>query len=139
VQHFLEHFNEELDRDVSGVHPAVLTVLKRHRWPGNVRELRNLIESMVLFRRAGEIGLEDLPAEYRTPDREPESAQPAEWQPRPMAEIEREAILRTVEHTGGHRARAADLLEIGLRTLQRKLKEYGEIVPRGESESDGEG
>jgi DNA-binding NtrC family response regulator len=55
-----------------------------------------------------------------------------------MADIERDAILRTLEHTGGHRARAAALLEIGLRTLQRKLKEYGEITPRGSSEPDDE-
>jgi DNA-binding NtrC family response regulator len=51
-----------------------------------------------------------------------------------MAEIEREMILRTVDFTQGHRARAAELLEIGLRTLQRKLKEYGEITPRDEGE-----
>ncbi len=47
-----------------------------------------------------------------------------------MAEIERELILRTVLTPDGHRARAAELLEIGLRTLQRKLKEYGEICHR---------
>ena len=62
------------------------------------------------------------------------SVDSAEWHPRPMAEIEREAILRTVDFTKGHRARAAELLEIGLRTLQRKLKEYGEITPRDEGE-----
>jgi DNA-binding NtrC family response regulator len=137
VQHFLEYFNEELGRDVSGVHPAVLTALKRHTWPGNVRELRNLIETMVLFARSNEIELEDLPAEYRTVSQQTEPTEPTEWRPRPMAEIEKEAILRTVAYTGGHRARAADLLEIGLRTLQRKLKEYGEIAPRenGEAES----
>lgn len=44
--------------------------------------------------------------------------------PKTMADIERQAILETLEKTGGHRARAADLLGIGLRTLQRKLKEY---------------
>jgi DNA-binding NtrC family response regulator len=136
AQHFLELFNEELDRDVSGVHPAVLAALKRQPWPGNVRELRNLIESMVLFAQSGEIVLEDLPAEYRTPSQHPSSGESAEWQPRPMAEIEKEAILRAVEHTGGHRARAADLLEIGLRTLQRKLKEYGEISPKGDDPSN---
>jgi DNA-binding NtrC family response regulator len=96
-----------------------------------VRELRNLLESMVLFARTDEITFEDLPAEYRTPTESSPAVASAEWRPRPMAEIEREAILKTVEHTGGHRARAADLLDIGLRTLQRKLKEYGEIGPRG--------
>jgi two-component system response regulator FlrC len=43
---------------------------------------------------------------------------------RTMADIERQAILETLDRTGGHRAKAADLLGIGLRTLQRKLKEY---------------
>jgi DNA-binding NtrC family response regulator len=51
-----------------------------------------------------------------------------------MADIEREAILRTVAFTRGHRARAAELLGIGLRTLQRKLKEYGEISSRDDED-----
>ena len=55
-----------------------------------------------------------------------------------MDEIEKEAILRTVAYTGGHRARAADLLEIGLRTLQRKLKEYGEIASRNDDDLNDE-
>jgi DNA-binding NtrC family response regulator len=46
-----------------------------------------------------------------------------------MAELEREAIERTLAFTEGHRARAAQLLGIGLRTLQRKLKEYGLAAP----------
>ena len=43
-----------------------------------------------------------------------------------MDAIEKEAILKTLEETGGNRTRAADILGIGLRTLQRKLREYGE-------------
>jgi two-component system NtrC family response regulator/two-component system response regulator HydG len=127
VQHFLNHFNEEIGRHVKGVHPAVLTALKRHRWPGNVRELRNLVESLVLFAETDEITFEDLPVEYRVPTAAPPSPDGDHWQPRPMADIEKEAILRTLDYTDGHRARAASLLEIGLRTLQRKLKEYGEV------------
>jgi DNA-binding NtrC family response regulator len=134
VQHFLELFNKELDRNVRGVQPVVLTALKRHPWPGNVRELRNVIESMVLFSRGEEIGLEDLPAEYRSPVPAPEPAESVVWQPRAMADVERDLILRTVEYTDGHRARAAELLGIGLRTLQRKLKEYGEIGSRPSDE-----
>ena len=127
VQHFLNHFNEEIGRHVKGVHPAVLTALKRHGWPGNVRELRNLVESLVLFAETDEITLEDLPLEYRVPTAAPPSFDGDRWQPRTMADIEKEAILQTLDYTDGHRARAANLLEIGLRTLQRKLKEYGEI------------
>ncbi len=137
VQHFLEMFNRELGREVRGVQPAVLAALKRQPWPGNVRELRNIVESLVLFARGEEITLEELPPEYRTSAPRSEVASLAEWSPRPMAEIEREAILRTVELTGGHRARAAELLGIGLRTLQRKLKEYGEIAPREGGDDEG--
>lgn len=133
VQHFLEHFNHELKRSVSGVQPPVLGALKRYPWPGNVRELRNLMETLVLFSNGDEITLEDLPAEYRLPTSAP-VAETGEWTPRTMADIEREAILRTLQFTGGHRAKAAQLLEIGLRTLQRKLKEYGENVPTTNSQ-----
>ena len=127
VQHFINHFNDEIGRHVEGVHPAVLAALKRHSWPGNVRELRNLVESLVLFAETDEITLEDLPVEYRVPTAAPPSVDDGRWQPRTMAQIEREAILQTLDYTDGHRARAAGLLEIGLRTLQRKLKEYGEV------------
>jgi len=127
VQHFLNHFNDEIGRQVENVHPAVLAALKRHNWPGNVRELRNLVESLVLFAEGHEITLEDLPPEYRLPTAAAVMIDDDRWRPRTMAEVEREAILRTLDYTDGHRAQAAGLLEIGLRTLQRKLKEYGEV------------
>ncbi len=134
VQHFLNHFNRELGRSIEEVSPAVVTALKRHSWPGNVRELRNLVESMVLFAEGGELTLGDLPVEYRLPTAAPAPEEITVWRPRTMAEIEREAILRTLDFTDGHRGRAASLLGIGLRTLQRKLKEYGEVKNRGADE-----
>ena len=136
VQHFLNLFNDEIGRHVEGVHPSVLAALKRHSWPGNVRELRNLVESLVLFAKTDEITLEDLPIEYRVPTAAPPQVDAEGWQPRSMAEIEKQAILETLEYTDGHRARAAALLEIGLRTLQRKLKEYGEVKTRDGDEPE---
>lgn len=127
VRHFIEMYNRELDRHIVDVRREVLQALKRNPWKGNVRELRNLMETLVLFAAAEEIAMEDLPAEYRSPASEPLSPSPQNWVPRTMEAIEKEAILRTLAHTGGHRGKAAGLLEIGLRTLQRKLKEYGEI------------
>jgi len=55
-----------------------------------------------------------------------------------MAEIEREAILTALQVTGGNRRRAAESLGIGLRTLQRKLKEY-QGGPVGEDDDEEEG
>ena len=129
VAHFVERFNTDLGRHVTRVTPPLLDALRARPWPGNVRELRNVVENMVLFCRSDELGVADLPAEYRLGVSPAPAAAPAsEWAPRPMAEIEREAILRTLELTNGHRAKAAQLLDIGLRTLQRKLKEYGAVA-----------
>jgi len=128
IGHFIQHFNEQLGRRVSGVSPALLDALRAQPWPGNVRELRNVVENMVLFCRGEELALADRPADNPRGGRRAPDATPGEFVPRSMAEIEKEAILRTLEVTGGHRARAAQLLGIGLRTLQRKLKEYGALA-----------
>jgi len=131
VAHFVTRFNAQLGRSVARVAPQLLASLRACPWPGNVRELRNVVENMVLFCSGDELTLADLPPEYREGSQVEVREAPGEWTPRPMAEIEKEAILRTLELTEGHRARAAQLLGIGLRTLQRKLKEYG-AVPGGE-------
>ncbi len=130
VTHFVERFNAELGREVRSLSPELLTALREYQWPGNVRELRNVVENMVLFARRDTLTLADLPEEVRRGARRPDvgvagGAGSGEWIPRTMEEIEREAILRTLELTEGHRAKAASLLGIGLRTLQRKLKSYG--------------
>jgi DNA-binding NtrC family response regulator len=101
-------------------------------WEGNVRELRNLVESLVVLAPQDEIRIEDLPSEYRDPaaatvkplEQEPDPPPAAEGEALTMDEIERRAILQALERTGGNRTQAAEMLGIGLRTLQRKLKEY---------------
>lgn len=134
VKHFIERFNEELGRKVTSVSPSLMDALRAYPWPGNVRQLKNVVENMVLFARGEELTLEDLPAEIRSPQPVPSSPKEASWTPRKIEELEREAILKTLEFTQGHRARAAQLLGIGLRTLQRKLKEYNlQSFPGGKS------
>ncbi len=126
AEHFLDQFCVEHARPGKRVSPQALEVLKRYPWPGNVREFRNFLESMVIFHDGPVIDVGDLPIEFRT-GRSSSSVIPvqiADGEPRTMAEIERMAILETLGLTGGKRAEAAKVLGIGLRTLQRKLKEY---------------
>ena len=129
VSLFVERFNRDLDRRIESVDPALLAALQARRWPGNVRELRNVVENMVLFAHGPRLTLDDLPPEGGRPGQVALGTAPADWRPRTVADLEREAIERTLAFTEGHRARAAQLLGIGLRTLQRKLKEYGLAVP----------
>ena len=126
VEHYLRHFCEEGERELLGISSQALEALATHPWPGNVRELKNLLESLVIFHQGDEIDLADLSSELRGGASIGGSGivRAAIGEVRTMAEIERQAILETLERTGGKRAEAAKLLGIGLRTLQRKLREY---------------
>jgi DNA-binding NtrC family response regulator len=127
ADHFLQIFCQEHGKPTMRLSPEALEVLSRFPWPGNVRELRNVMESVVVFHQSEVIQPADLPVEVRESSALAAPGSPvqaAAGEPRTMADIERQAILETLDRTGGHRARAADILGIGLRTLQRKLKEY---------------
>jgi DNA-binding NtrC family response regulator len=117
--------------------PDVMRLMVNTRWEGNVRELRNLVESLVVLAPEDEVRPQDLPVEYREAgNRPPKRGDSGRGSATPegdplevggemtMDEIERRAILSALEKTGGNRTQAAELLGIGLRTLQRKLKEY---------------
>ncbi|HSF41585.1 MAG TPA: sigma-54 dependent transcriptional regulator [Thermoanaerobaculia bacterium] len=127
AEHFLALFWQEHGRPAKRLSPEALELLSRYAWPGNVRELRNVMESAVVFSQGDEISPSELPVEVRDSTSVSTTGAPVQavvGEPRTMADIERQAILETLERTSGHRARAADILGIGLRTLQRKLKDY---------------
>ena len=127
AEHYLRTFSEDHGKPPLTVAPEAMEALARYPWPGNVRELKNQIESLVVFHQDDAIRLKDLPYELRSGAAAPAAdgrVQTRSGAPKTMAEIERQAILETLERTTGHRAEAAKMLDIGLRTLQRKLKEY---------------
>jgi two-component system, NtrC family, response regulator AtoC len=127
AEHFLALFCQEHGKAPKRLSAQALEMLARYPWPGNVRQLRNVIESVVVFHQGEEVQPGDLPVEVRESVAVSSAGAPVQsvaGEPRTMADIERQAILETLQRTGGHRAKAADLLGIGLRTLQRKLKEY---------------
>jgi DNA-binding NtrC family response regulator len=132
ARHFLEQFGPDNNREGMRFAVDTMRLLMTLPWEGNVRELRNLVESLVVLAPQDEIRIEDLPSEYRDPaaatvkplEQEPDPPPAAEGEALTMDEIERRAILQALERTGGNRTQAAEMLGIGLRTLQRKLKEY---------------
>ncbi|MGB5999013.1 MAG: sigma-54 dependent transcriptional regulator, partial [Thermoanaerobaculia bacterium] len=129
AEHFLRQFCGEHGQPVKRLTPAALVLLAKNSWPGNVREFKNFLESTVIFHAGEEIDSRDLPADFRAGVEVPRTGGPIQnlsGSPRGMADIERQAILETLQLTGGRRADAAKVLGIGLRTLQRKLKEYRE-------------
>ncbi len=146
AEHFLADFAQDHGKPVARLSKDALAALCSYSWPGNVRELRNVLESSVIFHRGESIEASDLASEVLAPAAArlvvaESPVQPPDGEVRTMAEIERRAIEETLERTGGHRAEAARLLGIGLRTLQRKLKEYrqggaGELDEAEEDEAE---
>ncbi len=118
---FLRQASEKHGLPMPEITEEALACLVSYGWPGNVRQLRNLMESLLII-CGGTIGREDLPVEMAgVPSGE--SVVLRTELPVTMEELEEMAISRTLELTGGNRTRAAELLGIGRRTLQRKLKE----------------
>jgi len=124
--HFLESIGKENDIPPKRLSPAALKCLLAYRWPGNVRQLRNALETATLIAQGETIEPGDLPPELTQAVLPPTAAGPI---PLPashtLAEMEREAIRDALAKTGGNKTQAAKLLGIGLRTLHRKVKEYG--------------
>jgi len=130
AHHFLKKYAAANGKDVRGVSDEVLALLLQHNWPGNVRELENAIERAVVLTAEPTLTPEHFPT-LRVADPEPRPAAGAAGlgvriPGSTLADLEREAILRTMEAVGGSTSRAAAMLDISARKIQYKLKEYQE-------------
>ena len=123
AEHFLDVYRRKHGKPLLRFGAAARERLVQHRWPGNIRELEHCVESAVVLCEGSEIGRRAIGAAARTARRR--AATRGEFRARPLAEVEREHILRTLAAVDDNRSRAAELLGIGRNTLLRKLKEYG--------------
>ncbi|HEY3044544.1 MAG TPA: sigma-54 dependent transcriptional regulator, partial [Vicinamibacterales bacterium] len=120
--HFLSKFNQRYQKNVKSISPAAYHLLIRNRWPGNVRELENAIERAVLVCKTGEIQPNDLPETIRE---EGSPAQEFTIPPhRTLAEIEKMAILQTLQRTNWNKQEAAQILGLYRPTLYSKMKKH---------------
>ncbi|NPV90902.1 MAG: sigma-54-dependent Fis family transcriptional regulator [Firmicutes bacterium] len=131
VRPLVEHFLKELGRGAgrNSIKDETLQILSAYQYPGNVRELRSILQSAANLAQKSPIAPSHLPSEVRktsvrTPVAEPRAKSRSEFVT--LAEAEREYILQVYKHTRGNKAQTARILGIGLTTLHRKLKEYGE-------------
>src|SRR5438128_1103634 len=139
VIHFLEHYKQRTGRFVSGISKEALRALVSYDWPGNVRELENAIERAVIIASGRQIELDDLPEAIGNVAAEREALARAERAqaasegrstkleievPSSMDDIEKKAIQATLDYTSGDKTKAARLLNIGRKTIYRKLEQY---------------
>jgi two-component system response regulator HydG len=128
ARHFLEKYARKNRKQVKGISPLAMDMLLKYGWPGNVRELENTIERAVILLPDEHITEKELPPTI-TGTYDDECPQPAPLPAaavnRPLDEIEKEAILATLEASGGNKSETARRLGINRKTLHKKLKDYG--------------
>ena len=120
---FLERLNRDSDQQRTLSDDAV-KVLLAYDWPGNVRELENCLERACAFTTGPLIRAADLPPALSSVDVRASIGEDGTAKIIPMAELERQTILKAIEQLNGDKLLAARLLGIGKTTLYRKLKEY---------------
>jgi DNA-binding NtrC family response regulator len=136
IDHFLSDLARTHGRKMEGIAPPVMERLLLYPWPGNIRELKNVLEGMVVTTANTSLQMEDLPPEIANFRESASRLQVPVGAT--LEDIEKEMIRRTMASTHGNRTRAAKMLGVSLRTLQRKLKlMYGEEVGGEEGEDPG--
>src|SRR5687767_6975859 len=120
--HFLDKFRQRYQQSMKTLAPSVYHLLIRNRWPGNVRELENAIERAVLVAKGTEIAVVDLPESIRE-----ETTNSADFvipPHRTLAEIEKMAIVQTLQRTNWNKQEAAQILGLYRPTLYSKMKKH---------------
>ena len=122
ARHFLTKYAARMKREITDFTGEAMQLLRSYNWPGNIRELENAIERAAILTRGHSITAETLPV-WRTP----QAAEPARQGKRlvSLETVEREHILHVLKASGNNKSRAAKVLEIARRTLDRKIEEYG--------------
>jgi two-component system, NtrC family, response regulator HydG len=124
IAHFIEKYNRNNNRRVSGVSPEARALLMSHSWPGNVRELRNIIERMMAVSTNEILDLPDLPEEIRWMGTG-NQAKPKGLVRETVGYAEKSVIRDALAQTNGNVTRAAKILGWSRATLQNKMKRYG--------------
>ncbi|MBC7466536.1 MAG: sigma-54-dependent Fis family transcriptional regulator [Bdellovibrio sp.] len=131
LNHFMNQFNKNKTRVLTGFTQESLNCLSHYAWPGNIRELENLIERLSILKGQGTVELNDLPPKYRS-----SVASYAETGTIQIPEagldfnsavdqFENALIMKALEKTGWNKNQAAILLRLNRTTLVEKMKKKG--------------
>ncbi|MCQ2604885.1 MAG: sigma-54 dependent transcriptional regulator [Spirochaetia bacterium] len=120
---FMNDLAKENHKKIEGMDPKVRTILYNHNWRGNIRELRNCMENAVVMARGNILTVDDLPPSLRKNSGDNYIRIKIGSS---LDSAEKEVILATLDSCSGNKSKAAEMLQIGRKTLHRKLDEYAE-------------
>lgn len=132
ANHFLQKYNERLNKSISLINTEAMDILKKYDYPGNVRELENIIERTVALEGGAEILPESLPPFVSTPSgrkmassHEIEVTEDGIDLDRVMGQIEKELLIKAIHTAGGVKKKGAKLLGITFRSMRYRVEKYG--------------
>ncbi|HLY59197.1 MAG TPA: sigma-54 dependent transcriptional regulator [Terriglobia bacterium] len=120
VRHFLEQFARQYDKPIATLTRRAQALLARHPWPGNVRELENVFGHACMMAEGNIIDVADLPSYLSKPG---SRATLQDDVTLPLEELDRRHARRVLDHVGGNKVRAAEILGISRATLYRLIAE----------------
>jgi len=122
IASFIKEFAIENGKKIDGINDKARARIYAYEWPGNIRELRNCLESAVVMCQSNIISVGDLPPIFRDADDEG-------WinirLGASMEDCEKVIIRDTLSYCKGNKSKTAETLDIGRKTLLRKLADYG--------------
>jgi two-component system response regulator PilR (NtrC family) len=130
AEHFLAKYNEQMDKQITGIAHESIEILVHHDWPGNIRELENVMERAVALEATPTILPDSLPASVRG-DSPRANAGPVDGLPDSgfdleahVKEIEMSYIAEALKRAGGVQVKAAELLGMSFRSFRYYVKKY---------------
>ena len=121
VAEFIKTFAKENSKQIEGLDNKTRSILYNYDWPGNIRQLKNCIESAVVMCQGNVITVDDLPPGIVSTNENESIKIPIGI---PMEEAEKIIITENLAYFNGNKSKTADVLQIGRKTLHRKLEEF---------------
>ena len=133
IWHFVNLYAQQAQRHITTLDPAMMDLLTKYHWPGNIRQLRNVVLTSLILGTGPTLSLADISWLFDELQPLPQKSslsigscvRPAPGLAGlPLQQVERQAILDTLDHTSGNQTKAAKILGISDRTLREKVRRY---------------
>jgi DNA-binding NtrC family response regulator len=123
ANHFIDLFNTEFKRRVTGMSAKAIELLRTYGWPGNVRELRNVVERAMLLVEGNRLDLDDFSSLKLAANARDVFQLPANGVD--LEALERSLVVQALRRAGGNQTKAAQLLGINRDQIRYRVEKFG--------------